>query len=350
MNSFKVTKNNEFDPSDQTTILSKKIQKVQKATKAEQKSRKITKAKSWHTGQQFLTKFISVKTQFSSTGDGKIPDDTILISCWNINGLRAMLGKPHLIDYFKQRSPDIICFNETKVDKDSLENETSLFTKWIPETYSHYFNCSKIKKGYAGTAIISKYKPLSVQYGIEKEQHDSEGRVVTLEFETFFLVCVYVPNSGRHLERNGYRTEEWDPAFREYLCKLKDRKDVLVCGDFNVACDAVDRYSTPLNDPKKLESGYTPREREEFKSLLNSGFVDTFRHLHPEEKKYSWWSNFDNKRSEDKGWRVDYFLASTNAVQGVTDSMINKEIIGSDHCPVELVYRPNYSGKFEVES
>lgn len=293
-----------------------------------------------HQGQQSLSKFFSVKATAPTTiSDGKIPGHSLLISCWNINGLRATLSKAFLQDYMKDRMPDILCLNETKIDKESLDRESSTFTKWIPPGYTHYFNCSKLKRGYSGTAIITKYKPISIKYGIGIEKHDMEGRVITAEFERFFLVCVYVPNSGQHGDRLEYRLKEWNPAFGEYLKGLKEKKDVILAGDLNVAYGFIDIHET--KGPGKFEAGFSSEERQSFKRFLEEGWTDTFRELYPKKVQYSYWPNWDGFRSGNKGWRVDYFVVNQEAMKAVKDSMINCEIMGSDHCPVELLYDPN---------
>jgi len=293
----------------------------------------------WRQGQQCITKFIAVKPT-APAGDGKIPGHSLLISCWNVNGLRATLSKAHLQDYMAQRAPDILCLNETKIDKESLDRESNILTKWIPQGYTHYWNCSKLKKGYSGTAIITKYKPISVKYGIGDDKHDMEGRVITAEFERFFLVCVYVPNSGQYGDRLEYRLKEWDPAFGGYLKGLKQKKDVILTGDLNVAYGYIDIHET--KGPAKFEAGFSLEERESFKRFLEGGWVDTFRELYPKRVKYSYWANWEGYRSENKGWRVDYFVVNQEAMKAVKDSMINCEIMGSDHCPVEMLYDPNF--------
>jgi len=292
-------------------------------------------------GQQSLLKFLSVKAAAPVTiSDGKIPGHSLLISCWNINGLRATLSKAHLQDYMKERAPDILCLNETKIDKESLDRESNTLTKWIPSGYTHYWNCSKLKRGYSGTAIITKYKPINVRHGIGIEKHDMEGRVITAEFERFYLVCVYVPNSGRHGERLEYRLKEWNPAFGEYLNGLKEKKDVILTGDLNVAYGYIDIHET--KGPGKFEAGFSPEERESFKRFLQEGWTDIFRELYPKKVQYSYWPNWDGYRSGNKGWRVDYFVVNQEAMKAVKDSMINCETMGSDHCPVELLYDPNF--------
>ena len=242
---------------------------------------------------------------------------------WNVNGLRAVLGKGFL-DYVAQESPDILCLQETK-----LQPEQAVFD--LPG-YHRFFN-SADKKGYSGTAILAKREPLSVTYGMGSELHDHEGRLITLEYEDFYLVTVYTPNSQRELTRLQYRLC-WEEDFRMYLKTLDGRKPVIVCGDMNVAHKEID-----LKNPKTNvnNAGFTPQERAAMTKLLDSGFVDTFRHLHPDVTgAYSWWSYMFNARANNAGWRIDYFLVSERIKDRVTAARIDSDVMGSDHCPVVL--------------
>jgi len=247
--------------------------------------------------------------------------------CWNVNGIRAMVKKDFLKD-MKTMKPDMLCLQETK---SSVEEAKSVF-ELMPE-YKGYVNASKARKGYSGTAILSKEEPMNVTYDIGIEEHDLEGRVVTAEYPAFFLVTVYVPNAGEGLKRLDYR-EAWDVAFREYLVSLQRRKPVIMCGDFNVAHQAID-IARPKDNYNK-SAGYTQREIDGFQNLLNEGFTDTFRHLHPEEIKYSYWNNLFNSRARNVGWRIDYFLVGKPLLPKVTSASIYNEYLGSDHCPVGL--------------
>ena len=242
---------------------------------------------------------------------------------WNVNGLRACLGKGFM-DYFTAQSADFFCLQETKMQPGQAQ---------IPaEGYLEYWNSAE-KKGYSGTAILTKHEPLSVAYGMGSELHDHEGRLITLEYEGFYLVTVYTPNSQRELTRLMYRLC-WEEDFRLYLKQLDERKPVIVCGDMNVAHKEID-----LKNPKTNQNnaGFTPQEREAMTKLLASGFVDTFRLLHPDETgAYSWWSYMFNARANNAGWRIDYFLVSERIADRVRAARIDAGVMGSDHCPVVL--------------
>ena len=242
---------------------------------------------------------------------------------WNVNGLRACAGKG-FEDTFKTLDADFFCLQETKMQAGQLDLQ-------FPG-YESYWNYAD-KKGYSGTAIYTKHKPLNVTYGMGIDEHDHEGRIVTLEMEDFFLVCVYVPNSQDGLKRLDYRMK-WEDDFRAYLLKLDAVKPVIVCGDLNVAHEEID-----LKNPKtnRKNAGFTDEEREKFTVLLNSGFNDTFRTLYPEQVTYSWWSYRFQARQKNAGWRIDYFVVSNRLMERVKDASIHTDILGSDHCPVELV-------------
>lgn len=246
---------------------------------------------------------------------------------WNVNGLRAVVNKGFK-EFFKEIDADIFCIQETKMQEAQLdENILEIF-----EGYNAYWNSAE-KKGYSGTAIFTKQKPLNVTYGIGKEEHDKEGRVITLEFEKFYMVNIYTPNSKRELERLDYR-QLWEDEIRAYLLKLKENKSVVMCGDLNVAHTEID-----LKNPKtnRKNAGFTDEERAKMTELLNAGFVDTFRYKYPEvEGKYSWWSYMFHAREKNAGWRIDYFIVSENLKDKIEDAKILDIIYGSDHCPVEL--------------
>ena len=241
---------------------------------------------------------------------------------WNVNGLRACVTKG-FEDIFKNLDADFFCLQETKMQHGQLDLQF--------EGYSSYLNYAE-KKGYSGTAIYSKHKPINVSYGIGVEQHDHEGRVVTLEFDSFFLVTVYTPNTQDELKRLDYRMQ-WETDFQAYLKTLDAKKPVIVCGDMNVAHQEID-----LKNPKtnRRNAGFTDEEREKMTQLLNSGFVDTFRFLYPETITYSWWSYRFKAREKNTGWRIDYFLTSERLKDKITEAKIHTDIFGSDHCPVEL--------------
>lgn len=242
---------------------------------------------------------------------------------WNVNGIRACVTKGFL-DYFKEEDADIFCIQESKMQEGQLDLEL--------EGYYQYWNYAK-KKGYSGTAIFTKKEPISVNYGIGIEEHDQEGRVITLEFDNFYMVTVYTPNSQNELARLDYRMT-WEDAFKDYLNSLKANKPVIVCGDMNVAHKEID-----LKNPKtnRRNAGFTDEERGKFTDLLAEGYVDTFRHFYPDmENIYSWWSYRFKARQKNAGWRIDYFLVSDNIADKCLDAKIHTQVLGSDHCPVEL--------------
>jgi len=239
---------------------------------------------------------------------------------WNVNGLRAVAGKG-FADIFVDLDADFVCLQETKLQAGQLDLE-------FPG-YTSYWNYAE-KKGYSGTAVYTRHLPLSVRYGLGVEELDHEGRVITLEYEQFFLVCVYVPNSQDGLRRLAYRMR-WEDAFRAYLCGLG--KPVVMCGDLNVAHEEIDLKNPSTNH---LNAGFTDEERGKFSELLEAGFVDTWRFRHPGEAKYSWWSYRMNARARNAGWRIDYFVVSASLKEAVGFTEIHNEIFGSDHCPVEL--------------
>lgn len=247
----------------------------------------------------------------------------IKLISWNVNGLRACCDKGFR-DIFTQLDADFFCLQETKMQEGQLDLSF--------EGYTSYWNYAE-KKGYSGTAIFTKHQPLQVTYGLGIDEHDHEGRVITLEMEKFFLVTVYTPNSQDGLKRLDYRMT-WDDDFRAYLQKLDQSKPVLICGDLNVAHKGID-----LKNPKtnRMNAGFTDQEREKFQLLLDAGFIDTFRYFYPEQTNiYSWWSYRFKAREKNAGWRIDYFLASASLADKLKEAKIHTEIFGSDHCPVEV--------------
>lgn len=246
---------------------------------------------------------------------------------WNVNGIRAIVKKDFLKDV-RTMNPDIICLQETKGQPEDVKTALQL----LPE-YSLYVNSSKARKGYSGTAILSKEKPLEVFYDMGIEEHDQEGRVIAAEFENYFIVTVYTPNSGEGMKRLDYRST-WDEAFKDYILSLEDKKPVIVCGDLNVAHAEIDlaRHKENYN----RQSGYTQTEIDGIDNLLGAGYIDTFRLKYPEEVKYSWWNYKYGARARNVGWRIDYFLTSEQLKDQVEDSIIYNEYLGSDHCPVGL--------------
>ena len=242
---------------------------------------------------------------------------------WNVNGLRAALNKGFM-DFFQEIDADIFALQETKLQ----EGQVSLAL----EGYEQYWN-SAIKKGYSGTAIFTKKKPLQVTYGIGVEEHDTEGRVITLEYENFYFVDCYTPNSKRELERLDYRMV-WEDVIREYLINLDKKKPVIYCGDFNVAHEEIDLKNPNTNHHS---AGFTDEERNKMTALLSSGFTDTFRYLYPEKTDaYTWWSYMFHAREKNVGWRIDYFIVSKRLENKIKDSKIYAEVMGSDHCPVGI--------------
>ncbi|KXJ37326.1 exodeoxyribonuclease III [Bacillus spizizenii] len=244
---------------------------------------------------------------------------------WNVNGLRAVMRKMDFLSYLKEEDADIICLQETKIQDGQVDLQ--------PEGYHVYWNYA-VKKGYSGTAVFSKQKPLHVMYGIGIEEHDQEGRVITLEFENLFVMTVYTPNSKRGLERIDYRMQ-WEEALLSYILELDKKKPVILCGDLNVAHQEID-----LKNPKanRNNAGFSEQERGAFTRFLEAGFVDSFRHVYPDlEGAYSWWSYRAGARDRNIGWRLDYFVVSERLKEQIEDASILADVMGSDHCPVELM-------------
>lgn len=245
---------------------------------------------------------------------------------WNVNGLRACVGKG-FEEHFKALDADFFCLQETKMQQGQLDLQFPGYSSW--------WNYAE-KKGYSGTAVYTRHTPLAVTYGMNCPEHDREGRIVTLEMSGFYLVTVYTPNSQDELRRLSYRME-WEDAFRSYLLSLDARKPVVVCGDMNVAHEEIDIKNPKTN---RRNAGFTDEERQKFTTLLDSGFADTFRRLNPTlEGAYSWWSYRFHAREKNAGWRIDYFLVSERLVPHLQGAAIHSEIFGSDHCPVEMTLR-----------
>ena len=241
---------------------------------------------------------------------------------WNVNGLRACVGKD-FENQFKELDADFFCLQETKMQEGQLDLQF--------EGYESYWNYAE-KKGYSGTAIYTKHKPLNVSYGMGVEEHDHEGRIITLEYDRFYLVTCYTPNSQTELKRLDYRMT-WEDDFRKFLKSLDAKKPVIICGDLNVAHEEIDIKNPKTN---RRNAGFTDEEREKMTVLLNDGFTDSFRYLHPDEVTYSWWSYRFKAREKNAGWRIDYFLVSDRIKEQITEAKIHTEIMGSDHCPVEV--------------
>ena len=241
---------------------------------------------------------------------------------WNVNGLRACVGKD-FENQFKELDADFFCLQETKMQEGQLDLQF--------EGYESYWNYAE-KKGYSGTAIYTKHKPLNVSYGMGVEEHDHEGRIITLEYDQFYLVTCYTPNSQTELKRLDYRMT-WEDDFRKFLKSLDAKKPVIICGDLNVAHEEIDIKNPKTN---RRNAGFTDEEREKMTVLLNDGFTDSFRYLHPDEVTYSWWSYRFKAREKNAGWRIDYFLVSDRIKEQITEAKIHTEIMGSDHCPIEV--------------
>ena len=269
----------------------------------------------------------------------KDENQIIKIIFWNVAGLRALLQKKDLYNLIQEENPDIICFNETKMEEELIEKMN--LKKMFKEKYNYisFWNCCTEKKGYSGTAILTKSEPLSVSYGMNISKHDKEGRIITIEYDKFYLVCCYVPNSGEGLKRLGYRIEEWDKDFFAYMNKLKEKKDVILAGDLNVARQNIDIF-----DPKGRErlAGFTQLERESFTKFLKTGFIDVFRKLHPNEKKFSFFTKrATGTREGNKGWRLDYFVVNKNMQNIVVkdcDILDKDKYTASDHVPILLSF------------
>ncbi|CAL1521862.1 MULTISPECIES: exodeoxyribonuclease III [Bacillus] len=244
---------------------------------------------------------------------------------WNVNGLRAVMRKMDFLSYLKEEDADIICLQETKIQDGQVDLQ--------PEGYHVYWNYA-VKKGYSGTAVFSKQEPLQVIYGIGVEEHDQEGRVITLEFENVFVMTVYTPNSRRGLERIDYRMQ-WEEALLSYILELDQKKPVILCGDLNVAHQEIDLKNPKVN---RNNAGFSDQERGAFTRFLEAGFVDSFRHVYPDlEGAYSWWSYRAGARDRNIGWRIDYFVVSERLKEQIEDASISADVMGSDHCPVELI-------------
>jgi len=246
------------------------------------------------------------------------------IISWNVNGLRAVLNKDFMT-WFKNQDADIVCLQETKISEGQISLDL--------EGYDQFYSYAE-KKGYSGTAVFSRIRPLSVSYGIDVDIHDHEGRTITVEYEDFYLVCVYVPNSQDELRRLDYR-QQFNKDFEEYLVRLDSKKPVVMCGDLNVAHTVMD-----IKNPKSNErnAGFTIEERNDFSRLLSRGFKDSWREMHPEEVKYSWWSYRFRAREKNAGWRIDYFVVSDRLMDKVQDTDIQTDVLGSDHCPVLIEF------------
>jgi exodeoxyribonuclease III len=302
-----------------------------KSSKSQSRSRSRSRSRSNSKDKKELNKESS-KTNNTNT---EFPSDKLIkIIHWNIAGLRPFLKKGELDELIKVENPDFICFNEIKMDSElikSMKIEKLFQDKY---KYESYWYCSTEKKGYAGTAILTKYKPISVSYGMNISKHDKEVRIITLEYDKFYLISCYTPNAGEGLKRIDYRVKEWDIDFFKYIDSLKSKKDIILTGDLNVAKDNLDIF-----DPKGREKlpGFTKLEKESFNNFLNTGYVDTFRDLHPKEQKFSFFSKRTKGKESNKGWRLDYFVINKepkNIIMKESDILDKDKYDSSDHIPI----------------
>lgn len=320
----------------QTQKLKSPLKKEEPKEESEKRSRSRSRSKSPKKEEKSIDKEKEQKNMISFPTD---ENQLIKVIMWNVAGLRAFLQKKDIDNLIKEENPDIICFNETKMDEELIEklNLKKMFQEKF--NFNSYWYCCTEKKGYSGTAILTKYKPLSVSYGMNIPKHDKEGRIITLEYDKFFLINCYVPNAGEGLKRLDYRINEWDKDLFSYINKLKEKKDVILTGDLNVARENIDIF-----DPKGREklAGFTQVEKESFTKFLKSGFIDNFRNLHPNEKKFSFFSKrAKGNREGNKGWRLDYFVTNKdmkNIVVKNCDILDKDKYTASDHLPILLSF------------
>ena len=258
----------------------------------------------------------------------------VRIIAWNVNSIRALIKRININDFLNEYNPDIFCMSETKLSCPD-DKDINKFKDEIENFKYRYYSTCIVKKGYSGTAIYSKIKPLNIIYGMNQEKHDQEGRIITLEFKKYFLLHVYTPNSGQALQRLKYRTKEWDIDFKKYCLKLQKKKNLIICGDLNVVNLDIDIYSTKN---KEKSAGFTPEERTNFKNLLkDNNLIDTFRYFYPEKTNiFSYWTYMRQARKNNKGWRIDYFLTNNSNIKNIKSSEIITEQMGSDHAPILL--------------
>lgn len=294
----------------------------------------IKELKKRKTGEEEKLSDIAHDPRTATWPTTSFPGGKARLYSWNVNGLKACMGRGDLQKFLKEEDPDVLCLNETKMDEKKIEAE-KVRKNLFEEKYLQYWNCCKSSSGYAGTAVLTKVKPLSVKFDLGIIEHDLEGRTITLEFPDFVLVACYVPNAGQKLDRLVYRTKQWDLDFRKYLKNMEQSKNkcVILCGDLNVAHEEIDIWNASGN---KRSAGFTIEERTEFTNFLKLGFADSFRKLHPTTVKYSYWNLRSNARAENKGWRLDYFVVSDALLGAVTDSDMLTKVTGSDHCPLKL--------------
>ncbi len=321
-----------------------KIKKEKKTTKKgeEKSNRKESKEKNKSRSRsRSRSNSIKKDVQKSASSQVNTPLDqnkVYKIIHWNIAGLKQLLNKKELDELIKNEKPDFVCFNETKIDNEAIKSMKLSDTFKNKYKLNSYWNCSVEKKGYSGTGILTSLEPKSVSYGINVNKHDKEGRVLTLEFDKFYLISCYTPNAGEGLKRVDYRVKEWDKDFFEYINSLKNKKDIILCGDLNVARENLDIF-----EPKGKEklAGFSKQEKESFKKFLDMGYVDTFRELHKEEKKYSFFSRRTKGKESNKGWRLDYFVInkdSKNIVVKESDMIDKDKYNASDHIPLVFTF------------
>jgi len=321
----------QLDISEEKYIIVKASEATEEEKKTSEKKPKAAPKQHTYTVMPTseIDSYYNDNGKFSS--DGKISKDTIKISTWNVNSLLNILrsdeGNNDFIKYFQVEDPDILCITETHLKYQNLDLEILK-----SHNYTIFHNCHKGNIGRSGVAIMTKFKPLNVLYDIGVPELDEEGRVITLEYEKFYLICCYTPNSGRQLQRLEYRTTKWDPAFKQFMKNLAAKKHVILCGDLNVAHQPIDVHN------HKRYAGFTVEEREQFTLLLKEGFVDVFRHLYPQSVEYTFFSSHFDARDQHKGWRLDYFVLNSDAVKAVDKVLIKKQYLGSDHCPMEMIF------------
>ena len=312
----------------------KKEKKEEEKKEEEKKSRSRSRSKSHEKTNKDNEKEENNISSFPTD-----ENQLIKIITWNVAGLRQLIPKKELDKLIQEENPDMICFNETKIDEEAIEKMN--LKKDFKEKYNFksYFNCSTEKKGYSGTAILTKYAPLSVSYGMNIPKHDKEGRIITIEYDKFYLVCCYTPNAGDGLKRIDYRVKEWDKDFFEYVNNLKNKKDVIITGDLNVAREDMDIFNPK---GKEKSPGFTKLEKESFNNFLESGYIDNFRNLHPKEQKFSYFTKrFKTNKTENKGWRLDYFVTNKDMknIEVKECDMLDKDKYdASDHIPIKLIF------------
>ena len=347
LNSNIKTKKKENNSTKKKELEKSQNEKSKSKNKSRSRSRSRSRSQDKNKEKNSEKKISILKSSINISENQKYPDFPLdenklfKIIHWNVNGIIPLLKTKELDNLIKEEDPDIICFNEIKIDKELIKkiNLTKIINKQYKQ-YKSYWYCPEEKIGYSGTGILTKYEPLSVSYGMNIEKHDKEGRIITLEFEKFYLICCYTPNSGQALKRLNYRINEWDKNFFEFINSLKLKKDIILTGDLNVC-----RGNLDIFDPKGREklAGFTQVEKESFIKFLKMGYIDTFRDLHPKEQKYTFFSNRGGNKAKEvnKGWRLDYFIINENAkyIKVKESTMTDKDKYNSsDHIPIRLTF------------